>query len=269
MIGTKGDAGSRPDPCLKAEQVSFGYGSLLIVDEVSIQVGLGEAVVILGPNGAGKSTLVKGIMGQLPLSSGRLELNGEEISGASRQERMRRGIGYVPQIRDVFPTLSVMENLELGAYLQPKPVVRERTEEMLALFPQLSAMTRRRARTLSGGERKLLGIARALMGHPSILVLDEPTSNLSPTAAGRILDLIATTLVSADHAVLMIEQRVEMALDVASWGYVLVQGQVRVDAPVAVLRGQENLSALFLTGEGQGQQANGVGTRTAGGEVGQ
>jgi branched-chain amino acid transport system ATP-binding protein len=250
MTSREAAAPVRPDPCLMADQVSFGYGPLLIIDEVTIQVGLGEVVVILGPNGAGKSTLVKGIMGQLPLAHGRVTLNGDDISHLPRQERMQRGIGYVPQVRDVFSTLSVMENLEMGAYLQTKRALRERVGEVLGLFPQFSAMSHRRAGTLSGGERKLLGFARALMGRPNILILDEPTSNLSPSVAAQTLELIAGTLASSGHAVLMIEQRVEMALEVATWGYVLVQGQVRLDAPVSALRQEENLASLFLTGEG-------------------
>lgn len=241
----------RVEPCLVADRVSIGYGSLLVVEDVSLQVGYGEAAVILGPNGAGKSTLVKGVTGQLPLSAGSVRFDGRDVSGVRPSERIGLGLGYVPQVRDVFPTLSVMENLEMGAFLHSKEEMRARVAEVLELFPQLSTFSRRRAGTLSGGERKLLGIARALMGRPRVLILDEPTSNLSPKVAAQILEVVVDTLATSGHAVLMIEQRVELALQVATWGYVLVQGQVRHSAPVADLRAREDLGELFLTGGGQ------------------
>ena len=240
----------RVEPCLLADHVSVGYGPLLIVEDVSMQVGYGEAAVILGPNGAGKSTLVKGVMGQLPLSSGSVFLNGRDVSQLKQSDRVPLGLGYVPQLRDVFPTLSVMENLEMGGFLQPKDEMRARVDEVFALFPQLRALSRHRAGTLSGGERKLLGIARALMGRSQVLILDEPTSNLSPKVAAQILELVIHTLAGTGHAVLMIEQRVELALQAATWGYVLVQGRLRLDAPVAELRAREDLGELFLTGGG-------------------
>ncbi len=240
--------GARVEPCLVADRVSIGYGPLVIVEDVSLQVGYGEAIVILGPNGAGKSTLVKGLMGQLPLSAGSVTLDGRDVSALQQSDRIELGLGYVPQSRDVFPTLSVMENLEMGAFLQSKQDTRQRAGEVLELFPQLATMSRRRAGTLSGGERKLLGIARALMGRPKVLVLDEPTSNLSPKIAAQILEVVIDTLARSGHAVLMIEQRVELALQVATWGYVLVQGQVRLDSAVAELKALEELGDLFLTG---------------------
>lgn len=245
------DTAHRPEPCLVADHVSLGYGRLIIVEDVSVQVGFGEAAVILGPNGAGKSTLVKGVMGQLPLSAGTVSLNGRDVSALPQSDRIPLGLGYVPQIRDVFPTLSVMDNLEMGAFLQSKEEMRARVEEVVELFPQLRALSRHRAGTLSGGERKLLGIARALMGRPKVLILDEPTSNLSPKIAEQILELVVDTLATSGHAILMIEQRVELALRVATWGYVLAQGRLRFDAAVADLRAREDLGELFLTGGGQ------------------
>jgi ABC-type branched-subunit amino acid transport system ATPase component len=237
----------RPEPRLEAAEVCFGYGSLRIVEKVTLQVGPGETVVLLGPNGAGKSTLVKGLIGQLPLLGGSIRLGGRDIGRAPPQQRVRLGVGYVPQLRDVFPTLSVQKNLEMGGYLLPRSALREHVEAVLSLFPALGNLRKRRAGTLSGGERKMLGIGRALMADPSVLILDEPTSNLAPNVAAAVLEHVATGLSGAGQAVLMIEQRVQMALEVASFGYVLVQGQVRLDGDARKLRDTEaELAELFL-----------------------
>jgi branched-chain amino acid transport system ATP-binding protein len=247
-----GKGAARPDPRLVARGVCFGYGSLRIVDGASLQAGPGEVVALLGPNGAGKSTLVKGIAGQLPLLGGDLLLDGVPLGQVTAQRRTRRGIGYVPQLRDVFPTLTVWENLQMGGYLLSGPATRSRAEQIFDLFPALKAHRRRRASTLSGGERKMLGIARALMADPAVLILDEPTSNLSPGVAGVVLRDVVGRLGAAGHAVLMIEQRVEMALEVATWGYVMVQGQMRLDAEVQALRdAEQKLGGIFLAAGAQ------------------
>ena len=238
----------RPTPTLVVEGVSFGYGSLKIVDQASLQVGQGEIVVLIGPNGAGKSTLVKGINGQLPLLEGKLALNGIDLSRTLPQARIRHGVGYVPQLRDVFPTLSVSENLEMGAYILSKTSLKSRTDQVLEVFPVLAAMRHRKAGSLSGGERKMLAIARALMAEPSVLILDEPTSNLAPNIAARVINEVVAGLASTGQAVLMIEQRVEMALAVATWGYVLVQGQVRLAGAASKLRETSDLGSLFFSG---------------------
>jgi branched-chain amino acid transport system ATP-binding protein len=239
----------RPAPLLRADEVSFGYGSLTIVDHVSLQVGRGEIVVLLGPNGAGKSTLVKGMIGHLPLRTGSVSLDGADISKAGAPERVKLGVGYVPQIRDVFSTLTVWENLRTGGYLLARSDVRDRAEEVLTLFPALARMRRRRAGTLSGGERKMLAIGRALMLRPTLLILDEPTSNLAPAVARMVLDEVVGRVAGAGQAVLMVEQRVEMALGAASYGYVMAQGRIRLARHAQQLRdSEEELSQLFFTG---------------------
>ena len=237
----------RPDPLLRADEVSFGYGSLTIVDRVSVEVGPGEIVALLGPNGAGKSTLVKGLIGHLPLLGGAIRLNGIDISTKPAPMRVRMGLGYVPQIRDVFPPLSVWENLSMGGYLLPRSAVKDRAEEVLALFPSLAKKHRRRAGTLSGGERKMLAIGRALMNGPNLLILDEPTSNLAPSVVRGVLDEIIGRLAEAGQSVLMVEQRVKMTLEVASFGYVMVQGKVRLAGSARELQAAESeLSDLFF-----------------------
>jgi ABC-type branched-subunit amino acid transport system ATPase component len=243
-----GAPGDRPTPTRVVEGVSFGYGQLKIVDGASLQVGQGEIVVLVGPNGAGKSTLVKGIIGQLPLLEGTLHLNGTDLSRTSSQARIRHGVGYVPQLRDVFPTLSVLENLEMGGYILSHESVKGRIDEVLEIFPALATMRHRKASALSGGERKMLAIGRALMAEPSVLILDEPTSNLAPNIAARVINEIVTDLASSGQAVLMIEQRVDMALAVATWGYVLVQGRMRLAGAASTLREASDLGSLFFSG---------------------
>lgn len=237
----------RPAAFLSAAKVSAGYGGAPIVKEVSIQLGLGEIVLVMGPNGAGKSTLVKAITGELPLLGGSLIMSGTEISRLREEDRVAAGIGYVPQMRDVFPPLTVLENLDMGGYRLPGKDVRERHDEVFELFPQLARLRRRRARSLSGGERKMLAIGRALMARPRLLILDEPTANLAPVIAQTVLHKIVAPLAGTGRAVLLIEQRVSLGLEVASWGYVLADGQVRLGASRADLRAMDDLGSLFLT----------------------
>jgi branched-chain amino acid transport system ATP-binding protein len=238
---------ARPGPVFQADEVSFGYGPLTIVEGVSVEVGPGEVVVVLGPNGSGKSTLVKGLIGNLALLSGSVKFNGADISTLPAPRRVRMGMGYVPQIRDVFPPLTVVENLTMGAYALPRRAVRERVDAVLALFPSLKKRQRHRAGTLSGGERKMLAIGRALMTDPNLLILDEPTSSLAPKVVRGVLDEVVSRLAEAQKSVLMVEQRVQMALEVANFAYVMVQGKVRLARPARELReAEDELAGLFF-----------------------
>lgn len=236
----------RPAAFLSAVGVSAGYTKVPVVREVSIDVGLAEIVLVMGPNGAGKSTLVKAVTGELPLLNGALKLSGIDITRLPEEDRIAAGIGYVPQVRDVFPPLTVLENLEMGAYQIRRTEVRARQEEIFELFPQLVALRRRLARTLSGGERKMLAIGRALMARPRLLVLDEPTANLAPLVAQTVLHDVVTRLATTGRAVLLVEQRVGLGLEVASWGYVLTDGQLRLSASSEELRARPDLGSLFL-----------------------
>ncbi len=240
---------ARPPAYLACHELVSGYRKVPVVRGVSLQVALGEIVLVIGPNGAGKSTLAKALTGQLPCFEGSVTLGGEEISRLAEEVRSARGIGYVPQVNDVFATMTVTENLEMGGYRVPARALKARIDEIFDLFPTLQVMRRRQARTLSGGERKTLGIARALVPQPKALILDEPTSNLAPLIAARVLHEVAGALAASGHAVLAIEQRVSLGLEVAHWGYVLTEGTVRLDASAEALRSHADLGALFLAAQ--------------------
>ena len=231
---------------LIATDLTAGYSQVPVVRGVSLQVGLGEIVVVVGPNGAGKSTLVKAITGELDLIGGQLHLGDLDITRLREDDRMTRGMGYVPQLRDVFPTLTVMENLEMGAFRLGKREAAARVEVVMETFPALHPLRRRIARSMSGGEQKMLGIGRALMADPKLLILDEPTANLAPQVATHVLRDIVAALAQGGRAVLLIEQRVALALEVASWGYVLTDGQVRLEKSARELLEMSDLGSLFL-----------------------
>lgn len=233
-------------PFLDVQGASAGYGKVPVVKQASIHVALGEIVLVMGPNGAGKSTLVKAITGQLPLLGGRIALDAVDVTRRREEDRIAAGIGYVPQTRDVFAPLTVLENLQMGAYRLRPRVVSARLDEVLDLFPALVPLKRRTTKTLSGGERKMVAIARALMADPSLLILDEPTSNLAPQIAASVLEKVVARLAENGRAVLVIEQRVSLALHVASRGYVLTEGRVRLEATAEELRTKHDLGALFL-----------------------
>jgi len=211
---------------LYASGVAAGYGSTKIVESVDLQVMSRQVVLIVGPNGAGKSTLLKVVVGELPCLAGRVEILGRDTTGWSTAELARLGVGYVPQNDDVFLPLTIRENLLLGGYLL-KPKEREaRLAVVIDMFPVLGTARRRTAGTLSGGQRKLLALARALMLEPQVIILDEPTAGLSPKAAGELLEDNVGRLPETGRSILMVEQRVKDALRIADWTYVLVGGRV-------------------------------------------
>ena len=252
---TGGD--ERPEPYLSVHNLSAGYNRVPIVHGVSLQVGLGEVTLVMGPNGAGKSTLIKAITGELAALGGRVELDGHDVTNDREEDRNAAGIGYVPQVRDVFGPLTVAENLEMGGYRLRKPDIAQREDEIFELFPQLPALRRRLARTLSGGERKMLAIGRALMAQPRLMLLDEPTAGLAPSVARSVLHDIVSRLAASGRAVLLIEQRVSLGLEVSSWGYVLTDGRLRLEESCEDLRARPDLATLFL-GQGGLSMAGGV-----------
>jgi branched-chain amino acid transport system ATP-binding protein len=237
---------ARPVPSLQAHGITAGYGGAPVIRDVSIAVGPGEVVAIIGPNGAGKSTLLKSLVGILRLDGGTILLGDDDVTGRPPEELARRGVGYVPQVNDIFEPLTVLENLEMGGYLLSSAQVRARVGEVGAVFPQLPPMLRRRADKLSGGERKMLAIARVLMLDPKVLILDEPTANLSPKLADSLLREHVRRLAGLGKAVLLVEQRARAALQVADWTSVLVSGSVRLEGRPAELLQRQDFEELFL-----------------------
>jgi ABC-type branched-subunit amino acid transport system ATPase component len=239
-------AAGRPTPRLRAEGITAGYGGVPVIRNVSIAVGPGEIVAIIGPNGAGKSTLLKSLVGILRLSSGRITLGEEDVTNRPPEDLAKRGVGYVPQVNDIFEPLSVLENLEMGGYLLDGRRIAHRVVEVVEVFPALGPMLKRRADKLSGGERKMLAIARVLMLDPMVLILDEPTANLSPKLADMLLREHVHGLARAGKAVLLVEQRARAALQVADWTSVLVSGETRLEGPPSELLQRQDFEELFL-----------------------
>jgi len=236
----------RPAPLLRAEGITAGYGGVSVVHDVTLSVGPGEIVAIIGPNGAGKSTLLKALVGILRVTTGRVMLGDDEITNRPPEKLARRGIGYVPQVQDIFEPLTVLENLEMGAYLLDAASIRARTPEVLDVFPALKPMLKRRADKLSGGERKMLAIARVLMLNPQVLILDEPTANLAPQLADKLLREQVKGLGELGKAVLLVEQRARAALDIAAWTSVLVSGSTRLEGRPGELLDRQDFEELFL-----------------------
>jgi ABC-type branched-subunit amino acid transport system ATPase component len=239
-------AADRPAPILRAEGITSGYGGVPIIRDVSISVGKGEIVAVIGPNGAGKSTMLKSLVGILKLSGGKILLGADDVTGHPPEDLARRGVGYVPQVQDIFEPLSVRENLEMGGYLLKDSAIEARIKEVCDVFPLLAPMMRRRADKLSGGERKMLAIGRVLMLDPKVLILDEPTANLAPILADAVLRDQVRRLADAGKAVLLVEQRARAALEIADWTVVLVSGVTRLEGRPKDLLERSDFEALFL-----------------------
>ena len=252
--------GSRPKAHLLIEKVTAGYGGAPIVNEASAAVGLGEIVTIVGPNGAGKSTFLKAVVGMIPAMSGRVMIGDEDVTNMHANLLARRGLGYVPQVNDVFETLSVIDNLAMGGYLLDKSAATSRTEAVLEVFPALKKMLKRTASKLSGGERKMLAMARVLMLEPRILVLDEPTSNLSAELSRMLLEEHVKRLGRSGTAVLIVEQKALAALTISDWAYVMAGGAMKVSAAAKDLLERKDIGEVFLgrtTGQAQVPKASG------------
>lgn len=233
-------------PILELQNVSGGYGEADILHGVSLAVSAGEIVVIIGPNGAGKSTAIKAVFGLLRISGGKVLLNGDDITGQPTDRLITLGVSYVPQTGNVFPTLTVDENLELGAYVRNDDW-RPRAEEIYEMFPPLADRRKQAAGTLSGGERQMVAFGRALMLEPKILLLDEPTAGLSPAYQHDIL-MIAKNINASGVPILMVEQNAKQALEIADRGYILVDGQNRLDDDAAKLLSSPDVAKMFLGG---------------------
>jgi branched-chain amino acid transport system ATP-binding protein len=236
---------------LRAEEITAGYGGSPIVHAVSVSVEPGEVVSIVGPNGSGKSTFLKSLVGIVEIQSGRVVVGEREVTGWPPENVARIGVGYVPQVDDVFAPLTVRENLEMGGYLLQPAEIAPRIELILELFPQLGRMLRRRAGKLSGGERKMLAMGRALMLEPSVIVLDEPTANLAPAVARTVLTDHVRRLAMTGAAVLIVEQRAKAVLEISDRTYVLGGGRVRMEGKPDELAASEEFVHSFLGGTGR------------------
>lgn len=235
----------RPAPLLRVEHLDAGYGPLQILFDVSLEVGEGEQVLVFGPNGAGKSTLMKALLGLVRPSAGRLRFRERDLAGLATETIVRRGLGYVPQIDNVFGSMTVSENLEMGGATLGRADAQRRAKVLEERFPLLGERRRQLAHTLSGGQRQLLAIARALMPDPTLLLLDEPTAGLAPQMVRTIFETVRA-ISEAGTAVLMVEQNARQALEFVDHGVVLENGAVRMSGPARELRSREDISALYL-----------------------
>lgn len=231
---------------LSLNNLYAGYGQTEVLHDMSIFVNPNEIVAIIGPNGAGKSTAMKSVLGLLTINSGNVELNGKDITNTPAAEVVRLGISYVPQTQNVFVNLSVQENLEMGAWTRPLGI-RERLAEMFELFPDLGEKRKQAAGSLSGGQRQMVAMAKALMVDAKILLLDEPTAGLSPKYRGEIFTTIQK-IKSTGVPILIVEQNAKQALGVADRGYVLVDGANRYTGKGKELLEDREIARMFLGG---------------------
>ena len=230
---------------LHAQELVAGYiPEVNILNGCDLEVRAGEFVGIIGPNGAGKSTLLKAILGLCKIRSGTISLNGQDITGRKAHELVPLGVGYVPQTKNVFPSLTVKENLEMGCFLKPS-VFKERFAYVAEMFPKLADRAAQRAGALSGGERQMVAMGRALMLEPKVLLLDEPSAGLSPALQDEVF-VRCRTINASGVAILMVEQNARRCLQVVNRGYVLDQGRNAYTGTGRELLGDPNVIELYL-----------------------
>ena len=234
------------DPFLIGDGMTGGYGGADILHDCTIAAEQGEIAVIVGPNGAGKSTAMKAVFGMLDIHTGSVRLDGEDITGLSPQDRVAKGMAFVPQTNNVFPSMSVEENLEMGAFLR-RDDIQVTMEQVYDLFPILKDKRRQNAGELSGGQRQQVAVGRALMTQPKLLMLDEPTAGVSPIVMDELFDRIIE-VARTGISILMVEQNARQALNIADKGYVLVQGRNRYTDTGEVLLNDPDVRKSFLGG---------------------
>ncbi len=240
---------AEPYDALEVQSLSVSYGGVPATHGVSLRVGAGEIATVIGPNGAGKTTLLHGIMGVQP-GQGTVRLRGRDLGPLGVEQRVRDGISLVPEKRELFPTLSVQDNLRLGGFrhrAEGSRAARRDLQEVFTLFPRLAERRAQLAGTLSGGERQMLAMGRALMARPDVLMLDEPSLGLAPLIVREIFRIIAG-LRDRGCAILLVEQNARAALQVADHGYVLETGRVVLEGPSQALATDDRVAATYLGG---------------------
>ena len=233
---------------LRATGVTAGYGGDPVIRNVTVRADPGEVVSLVGANGSGKSTFLKSLVGVVRVSAGTVVIGETDMTRKAPEEVARAGVGYVPQIDDVFGPLTVRENLEMGGYLLPARDVKARIGEVTTIFPRLAGMLTRPAGKLSGGERKMLAMGRVLMLQPAVFLLDEPTANLAPAIARTLLEEHVSALAASGAAVLVVEQRARAVLAISDRTYVLAGGEVRMEGTPAELAASPAFVESFLGG---------------------
>lgn len=234
------------EPFLIGDAMTGGYGAVDILHGCTIAVEKGEIAVIVGPNGAGKSTAMKAVFGMLSLRGGMVRLDGEDITKLTPQARVRKGMGFVPQTSNIFTSLTVEENLEMGAFIRTDEI-KDTMAQVYDLFPILKTKRNQAAGELSGGQRQQVAVGRALMTQPKVLMLDEPTAGVSPIVMDELFDRIIE-VARTGISILMVEQNARQALDIADKGYVLVQGANRFTDTGAALLANPEVRRSFLGG---------------------
>ena len=234
-----------PAPLPRLEGVNTYYGQMHILQDVHLEVGEGELVCLLGGNASGKSTTLKTILGIVPPRSGSVVLDGKDVTRASTARRIERGLAIVPENRRLFGPMTVLENLEMGAYLRPRADLREDLDRVFSTFPLLAERRKQLAGTLSGGEQQMVAMGRALMARPKLLLMDEPSMGLAPVLVERSFEIIQQVH-AAGVALLVVEQNANISLSIADRGYVLSTGRVVLEGKAADLIQHEGLRKAYL-----------------------
>ncbi|SDF72235.1 branched-chain amino acid transport system ATP-binding protein/neutral amino acid transport system ATP-binding protein [Limimonas halophila] len=239
---------------LDVDHITCGYGDTQILHDVQMHADEREVITIIGPNGAGKSTLLKAVMGYLHPTAGSIRFKGKDVSTLRPDQRVLEGIAYVPQLDNVFPSLTVEENLRMGGYVLSKGEVGARMERQYESFPRLAERRKQRVRTMSGGERQMLAMARALMTEPELLMLDEPSAALSPQMADEVFDTVKR-INAQGRTIVIVEQEAENSLRISHRGYVLVDGKNALEDRADSILHNEKIRDAYLGGAADAQHA--------------